>query len=156
MKLTTVVFLVVLVAGCRSGGISEHGFSAEQQTEGSFAVRFEGSETMTEPAIRRNLLHHAARMTLDRGDLYFTLEDYRVTRETHLSKSKAKKAEELPPIVDRNPEIQRGDDAVQQSNAVSLSRPGTATARVKTYRGRPPGVEGLLEASQVIEETSQP
>lgn len=124
---------------CASGNaLREEGFNATPAGSRAWWVSYEGDATSAELA-RDNLLYHSARLVLDRGGQYFTLEqaqsDPRFDRER------------TRPIDD---EPDPGDPRRERSRPrVPFQRGIPVTAMVEIVDA--PG-EGVLNASKVLDE----
>lgn len=136
---TYAVVLTLLVMACASGNaLREEGFNATPAGSGAWWVSYEGNAASAELA-RDNLLYHSARLVLDRGGKYFTLEQAQSDRQ--LEQERARPVdEELDP---RDPRRERSRSRVPFQRGIPV------TAMVEMVEG--PG-EGVLNASNVIDE----
>lgn len=146
---------LAMLADCRSSGprIVEQGFSSERLGPSSFKVRFEGYDNMSAETVKANLIHHAARLALDNGDLYLIIDGLRT--ESHSGAETRSTVTGPPAVAEPDPKHPEAtptapSDRETYHGNVTIVRRTVATATIRTFRARPED-PGALEASKVIE-----
>ena len=152
-----VLLASIIAAGCRSGsGIEQAGFIAAPAGDG-FSVSFQNRYVSSEDAAKDNLFFHSARFTLDRGDLYFTLDhvdtDSRSNFEPVGSGSSS-----LPPAMEPDPSATTNPagtpapaTAQRSTTGGTIYRSASARGILRTYKTKPEGTTSY-EARQVLDD----
>jgi len=155
-RLTPVLLTVTLAAGCGSGSaIRETGFIAAPAGDG-YTVSFQNRGVSSEDRAKDNLFFHSARFTIDRGDLYFTLDDIVTDRKSSFEResgiSSFPAAMEPDPSATTNPAGTPAPATSQPSTTGgSISRTASARGILHTFKVRPEG-KTSYEARQILDE----
>jgi len=154
--LTPVLLAVAIAAGCSSGSaIKKTGFIAAPAGDG-YSVSFQNQEVTSEDAAKDNLFFHAARFTIDRGDLYFTLDNVATDRKSNFepvrTNGSVPSAMEPDPSSTTNP-APTPAPATSHLGTSSAGWNRTASARgtLRTYKIKPEGMTSY-EARQVLDD----
>lgn len=154
--LTPLIVVVAVAAGCSSGSaIKQTGFIAAPAGDG-YTVSFQNRYVSSEDAAKDNLFFHSARFTLDRGDLYFTLDD--VVTDRTSSFEPVGTASSLPPAMEPDPSATTNPagtpaPATSQPSTTGGSMYRTASARgiLRTFKEKPEG-KTSYEARRILDE----
>lgn len=154
--LLPVVMAVAVAAGCSSGSnIRETGFIAAPAGDG-FSVSFQNNSVTGEDGAKDNLFYHAARFTIDRGDIYFTLDDVTTDRKTNVDRETTQgsmpSAMEPDPSATTNPAPTPAPATSQLgTRSATMYRTAAAKGILHTYKVKPDGVTSY-EARQVLDD----
>lgn len=155
-RLTLVLLTVILAGGCgSSSAIKQAGFIAAPAGDG-YTVSFQNREVSSEDRAKDNLFFHSARFTLDRGDLYFTLDDIVTDRKSSFERQSA--ISSLPPAMEPDPSATTNPagtpaPATSQPSTTggTISRTASARGILRTFKVRPEG-KTSYEARQILDE----
>lgn len=147
---------LAVAAGCTSGStIKSTGFMAAPAGDG-YSVSFQNRETSSEDGAKDNLFFHSARFTIDKGDLYFTLDDVETDRKSTFDRGGMTSS--LPPAMEPDPSATTNPGgtpapATNQPSTTGGSMYRTASARgiLRTFKVKPEG-KTSYEARQILDE----
>lgn len=154
--LTHVLLALAIAAGCSSGSvIKQSGFIAAPAGDG-YTVSFQNKDVRSEDGAKDNLFFHAARFTIDRGDLYFTLEDVATDLKTNYEPIRTRgslpSAMEPDPSATTNPAPTPAPSTNSLgTNSASMYRTASARGMLRTYKVKPEGVTSY-EARRVLDD----
>lgn len=151
-RLLLLIPILALVA-CSSGlRIIGDGFSANDLTEGRWAVKFDSTDVRSDAEAEANLMVHTARFAIDHGASYFTIHELVVGNEVKLRTDTDGWTTPSATSTESGTVTTTTEDT--RSSRVTTTREGRYTARasIRLSRERPEKADGeLYEASKVLD-----
>lgn len=149
-------FLVIpllALLSCSSGlRIVDDGFTANDLTEGRWAVKFDSTDVRSDAEAEANLMVHTARFAIDHGASYFTIHELVVGNEVKLRTDT--EAWITPSATSSESGTVTTTTEDTRSSRVTTTREGRYTARgsIRLWQERPTTAGGeLYEASRVLD-----
>ena len=145
-----ILLAALLLVGCRSAGLLEEGFTIDPQEDGSFLIRFESGQILSEEDLQRNLLWHAARAAIDRGATWVLVDGVDLERQ-FVAEGTRDQSEEFQPGRPSDPGVTTAPAPRPTTTAgISITRERVATARMRIFTERPPDTRAV-EAMKLLD-----